>query len=172
MSLFDTILGAVNDSDRVADPSMLGSVLNTVQQLSQSSNNDPSTIQTALGIVGKYVQSGLQQERQHQGQGKVEDLVERYSGTQPNEKAVQSILSTPQIQQLTSELESRTGLSLDSIGQLLPMMVPLVLQLLQSGKDGQNPRTNSVLSHFLDSDRDGDVDIKDAVQMAAQYLNR
>jgi hypothetical protein len=54
---------------------------------------------------------------------------------------------------------------------LLPILVPLVLNLLNSGHH-QDPQQggNSVLKGFLDSDRDGDVDISDALKMAGQFL--
>ena len=54
------------------------------------------------------------------------------------------------------------------------MLVPLVLQFLQSGTNSQNPQSggNSVLNSFLDADGDGDVDISDAMGMASRFLGR
>ncbi len=172
MSLFNQILNAIDDPNREASSSQLGSILDTVNQLSQTSSSSPAVVQSALGLVGKYVQSGLRQTRQQNGSETAEALIERYSGTQPNSEAVQSILSLPQVQQLKTDLETQTGLSLTTIESLLPVLVPLVLQLLQTGKNSQRPGDNTTLSHFLDSDQDGDTDLMDAVQMATRFLNR
>jgi len=55
---------------------------------------------------------------------------------------------------------------------MLPILVPLV-NLLQTGSRVQNPRwIESCAEYFLDADRDGDVDIADAMQMAGRYLSR
>jgi len=56
---------------------------------------------------------------------------------------------------------------------MLPILVPLVLNLLQTGTGVQSQGgANPVLNAFLDADRDGDVDIADAMQMAGRYLSR
>lgn len=51
--------------------------------------------------------------------------------------------------------------------QMLPILVPLVLNLLQTGSQTRNPQggANPVLNAFLDADRDGDVDISDANEL-------
>lgn len=50
------------------------------------------------------------------------------------------------------------------------MLIPVVLNMLRSGTPTQNPQsgTNPVLNAFLDADRDGDVDIADAMQLASR----
>ena len=54
------------------------------------------------------------------------------------------------------------------------MIVPLVLNLLQSGSNTQNPRSsgNSVLNSFLDVNGDGDVNVADAIQLFSKYVGR
>jgi len=63
MSLFDQIINAVGNPTQQASPGQLGDILSTVQQLSNNSNTDPSTIQSVLSIVGNYTRSALQQKR-------------------------------------------------------------------------------------------------------------
>ena len=54
---------------------------------------------------------------------------------------------------------------------MLPTVLPLVLNMLQTGNDTDNPESgNSVLTSFLDADGDGDVDIADAMKMASRFL--
>ncbi len=173
MSLFDQILGAIDNPDQQASPGQLGEILSTVQQLSNHANTDPSTIQSVLSVVGGYARSALQQKRADEGEQQTQDFVNQFGGTQPSTQAVELLFSTPQIQQMAQEVESRTGLSSGMIQSMLPMLVPLVLKFLQTGNStsyGQG--SNPVLNTFLDADGDGDVDIADALQMAGRYLGQ
>lgn len=171
MSLFNTILGAIDNPERQASSNQLGSIINTIQSLSQNTGANPDSLQTAVSVVGKYARSSLQQKRQQGGEEEVNNLVNQYGGTQANNQIVNLLFSTPQIQQMVGEIESRTGLSAGTVQSMLPVLVPLVLNFLQTGKNTQNPlSSNPVLSRFLDADGDGDVDLADAMQMASKYL--
>ncbi|MEH1833607.1 MAG: DUF937 domain-containing protein [Nostoc sp.] len=179
MGLFDQILGAVANPNQQGSLGELGTIVNTVQQLSdtyggqsQRTGTDPSTIQSVLSIVGGQVRSALQQKQATDGNEAAQTLVNQYAGTSPNPQAVDSLFS-PQIQQQVTEVAAqRTGLDAGIVQQLLPLAVPLVLKFLQSGANAQNPETggNPVLNSFLDADGDGDVDIADAIQMASRYM--
>ncbi|MEH2434315.1 MAG: DUF937 domain-containing protein [Nostoc sp.] len=181
MGLFDQILGAVANPNQQGSLGQLGSIVNSVQQMSdtyggqsQRTGTDPSTIQSVLSIVGSQVRSALQQKQATDGNEAAQSLVNQYAGTSPNPQAVNSLFS-PQIQQQVAQVVAgRTGLDADMVLQLLPLAVPLVLNFLQSGANAQNPQAggNSVLNSFLDADSDGDVDIADAIQMASRYMQR
>jgi len=172
MSLFNQILGAINNPSQEASSGQLAGILGTVQNLSQNANADPSTIQSVLSIVGKYARPALQEKREAEGEQGTQSFINQFSGTGASNQAVNLLFSTPQIQQLVEEAEQRTGLNAATIQSLLPMLVPLVLNLLKTGNDNQNPEaSNPVLNSFLDTDGDGDVDIADAMNMASRYLN-
>ena len=90
-----------------------------------------------------------------------------------------ALLTSGMQQQLVQDLIKRTGLNSQTIQGLLPILIPLALNLLQSGTNTQQspstdraPSNNSVLSAFLDGDRDGDVDLGDALRVAGQFMNR
>ncbi|MCC5636929.1 DUF937 domain-containing protein [Nostoc sp. CHAB 5844] len=174
MGLFDQILGAVANPNQQGSLGQLGGIINTVQQLSDRTGADSSTIQSVLGIVGNYVRSSLQEKQATGGEAEAQALVNEYAGTSPNPQAVDSLFSLGMQQQVAEVVSQRTGLDAGTIQQLLPLIVPVVLNFLQSGANAQNPQSggNSVLSAFLDSDRDGDVDIADAIRMASQYLGK
>lgn len=173
MSLFNQILGAIDNPDRQASSGQLGEILSTVQQLSNNSNTDPSTIQSVLSVVGSYARSALQEKRVNEGEQQTQEFVNQFGGTHPSTQAVESLFSTPQLQQVVQEAERRTGLSSNTIQAMLPFLVPLVLKFLQGGSNTHNPQgSNPVLNTFLDADNDGDVDIADAMQMAGRYLSR
>jgi hypothetical protein len=174
MGLFDQILGAVANPNQQGSLGQLGNIVNSVQQMSDRTGTNPSTIQSVLSIVGSQVRSALQQKQATDGNEAAQTLVNQYAGTSPNPQAVNSLFS-PQIQQQVAQVAAqRTGLDAGIVQQLLPLAVPLVLNFLQSGANAQNPQGggNSVLNSFLDADGDGDVDIADAIQMASRYMKR
>lgn len=174
MGLFDQIMNAIDNPNQQGSTSQLDDILNTVQQLSNSTGTNPSTMQSALGMVGNYVRSALQEKQANYGNEQAQAVVNQYSGTSPNPQAVASLFSPVMQQQVANAIAQRTGLDTGMVQQLLPLLVPLVLNLLQIGANAQNPQTggNSVLNSFLDSDGDGDVDITDAMHMAFRYLGR
>ncbi|GAA6623032.1 DUF937 domain-containing protein [Scytonema sp. NUACC26] len=174
MGLFDQIINALDNPNQQGNTGQLGDILNTVQQLSGNTGTDSSTMQSALGIVGNYVRSALQEKQNTEGNEAAQEVVNQYSGTSPNTQAVDSLFPPFVQQQVANAVSQRTGLNAGMVQQLLPILVPLVLNLLRSGANSQNPQAggNPVLNSFLDSDRDGDVDIMDAMQMAGRYLGR
>ncbi|MBD2438955.1 DUF937 domain-containing protein [Nostoc sp. FACHB-110] len=171
MGLFDQILGAVANSNQQGSLGQLGGIINTVQQLSDRTGADSSTIQSLVGIVGNYVRSSLQEKQNTGGNAEAETLVNQYAGTSPNAEAVNSLFSLGMQQQIAQVAAQRTGLDANTIQQVLPLIVPVVLNFLQFGANSQSGG-NSVLSSFLDADKDGDVDIADAIQLASQYIRR
>lgn len=173
MSIFNRVLQALDNPNQQASTGQLAGILETVGQVSRSQQNDPKTLESAMSVVGKYVRYSLQQKRDQGSEAQAQSLVNTYSGTQPNQQAVQALFSLPQIQQMTQEIETRTGINPGTVQNMLPILVPLVLNFLQTGADTQDPNTsNSVLSGFLDADRDGDVDMADALRMASGYLQK
>ncbi|NEQ29789.1 MAG: DUF937 domain-containing protein [Leptolyngbya sp. SIO4C5] len=174
MGLFDRIVDAVNSPEREANTGQIDSILSTVQALAQSQGVPPATTQTLASIVGGYVRSNLKQTRQTQGEEQAESLVNRYSGVSPNQSAVQALFNPQQQGQIVQEASQKTGINAGTIQAMLPILVPVILNLLKTGAVSQSgPRqSNSVLSAFLDTDRDGDFDIGDAMAMAGQYLNQ
>ncbi|WP_017653016.1 DUF937 domain-containing protein [Fortiea contorta] len=174
MGLFDQILGAVANPNQQGSIGQLGNIINTVDQLSERTGVDPATIQSVLSVVGGQVRSVLQQKQATEGNQAVQSLVSQFAGTSPDSQAVNSVFS-PNAQQRVAEIAAQhTGLDASMIQQILPIIVPVVLNFLQSGANAQNPQSggNSVLNSFLDSDGDGDVDIADAIQLASRHLGR
>jgi hypothetical protein len=173
MGLFDQILNAIDDPNQAASPGQMSGIFNTVQQVSNSYGADPSSVQSAMSIVGNYVRSALQQKQATQGPQQAEAFVNQYSGSSPNPQAVNALFGASQVQQIVQAVSQRTGLNASMIQQMLPILVPLVLNFLHTGSHTQSGRgSNPVLSAFLDADRDGDVDISDAMSLAARHFMR
>ena len=180
MSLFNQILDAVNNPEREASSNQLSTILDTVQQLSSSSNTSSADIQSAMSIVGNFTRSALQQQRQSNGATQANQLINQFAGNGANPQALQTLFSTPQLQQMIQQISLRTGLDSRTIQSILPILVPLVLNLLKTGnrkvnssaRSSNSAASNSVLNSFLDADGDGDVDVADAINMASRYLSR
>ncbi|MBW4615273.1 MAG: DUF937 domain-containing protein [Desmonostoc vinosum HA7617-LM4] len=174
MGIFDQILGAVANPNQQGSLGQLGSIVNTVNQLSNSTGTDPSTIQSVLGVVGNYVRASLRDKQATNGNEEAQAVVNQFAGTSPNPEAVNSLFSPDIQQQVAQTAAQRTGLDAGVIQQILPLAVPIVLNFLQSGASAENLQAggNPVLSSFLDADGDGDVDIADAMQMASRYVGQ
>lgn len=187
MGLFDQILGAVNNPQQQANPDQLGMILGTVQQLASRQGLNDSATQTALSVVGSHVRSALQQQRATGGAGRAEAIVNQYGGTGSSADVLESLFTPGQQQRVAQDVAQRTGLTSDKVLALLPILVPIVLNLLKQGAQvGNSPNsqtagastastagtTNTVLDGFLDADGDGDVDIGDAMSMAGRFLQR
>ncbi len=178
MGLFNHILDAIDNPQAEANPSQLSGILNTVNTLGRNSKANPDSIQSAMSVVGKYTKNALRQQRQRRGQAGVENLISQYGGTNPNNQIVRTLFSAPQLQGLMREIEARTGMSHGTVRKILPFLVPLVLNLLKTGNRGNTMGSNigagmgsnSVLSGFLDTDGDGDVDVADALKLARRYM--
>lgn len=173
MSLFDQVVSALNNPNQQASQSQLGGILGTVQQLANSQNIPPSTTQTLLSVLGNHVRSSLQNRRTASGNSQVEDLVNRYSGTRANPQAVRSVFTPQEEQETVQDTARATGLNVNTIQALLPILIPVVLNLLQTGASTQNSqssRSNSVLNTFLDSDQSGSVDVGDVISLASRFM--
>lgn len=184
MNLFNTLLNAIDDPAKQASTDGLSNLLGTLQQLG-GGQVDPKAVQGLVGIAGKYVRTGLQEQ---QASGSAQAIVNQYGGTQPSEAAVTALLSVPQIEQLVAEAEARTGLDAGTVRSLLPTVIPMVLALLKMGgdkgaaevatADAAAPSAastaptgdNALLNSFLDTDGDGDLDVGDALKLASRFL--
>jgi hypothetical protein len=173
MSLFDQILSAVSNPQQQASPDQLGGILNVAQQLGGAHGIDPSMTQTVLSMVGGYVRSSLQEKQSTMGGDQVQSIVNQFSGLGSNSQSVQAIFSPDQQQQVTNDVAQRTGLNAGTIQAMLPILIPIVLNLLQSGANTQNAQAgNPVLNAFLDANQDGNLDIGDVMGLAGKFLGQ
>ncbi|TAG94782.1 MAG: DUF937 domain-containing protein [Oscillatoriales cyanobacterium] len=174
MGLFDQILGAIGNPNQQASTNQLGGILGAVEQLSGNQGVDAGTTQLAMSVLGGYVRSALQDVRSQSGDAQAQQVVNQFSGTDPNPDAVQSLFGGGQLTQIVQDIAQRTGLNNSTVQAMIPVLVPIVLNLLQTGSNTQNPvqSGNSVLNAFLDADGDGDVDMTDTMSMASRFLNQ
>ncbi|MEG3940157.1 MULTISPECIES: hypothetical protein [unclassified Microcoleus] len=175
MGLFDQILNAIDNPNQQASSNQLGNIIGAVEQLSGNQGVDAGTTQLAMSVLGGYVRSALQDVRSQSGEAQAQQLVNQFSGTNPNPQAVQSLFGAGQLTQIIADIAQRTGLNNTTVQAMIPVLVPILLNLLQTGGNAQNNPAqgqNPVLNTFLDADGDGDVDITDAMSMASRFLNQ
>jgi Bacterial protein of unknown function (DUF937) len=195
MSLFEQILGAVASSQQQGSASELGSILGMAQQLSGNHGVDPAMMQMLMSAVGGHVQSSLQDQQASYGGDHVQNLVNQFSGTSASSQALSAVFGGGE-QQVASAISQRTGMDPSLVMSLLPTLVPLVLGMLNQGAPVQGgggdamgaamgalgtlaggggggaASSNPVLNMFLDKNHDGNVDLGDAMGLAAQFLNK
>jgi hypothetical protein len=187
MSFFDQILSAIENPQQQASADQLGGILGSVNQLSGDNGIDPAMMQTVMSMVGGAVQSSLQEQNNTMGSDHVMGLLNQFGGGSHNPSALGAVLNPGMQQQVASGISQRTGLDAGLILGLLPVLVPVVLNLINGGSSQQGgdmgnmggnamPQQqastggNPLLNAFLDSDRSGNVDLGDALSMASQYL--
>ena len=132
MGLFDQVLNAVNNPETLGNMDDIGGILNTVQQLSGNAGTNSSTMQSAMGVVGNFVRSSLQEKRVNEGEEQAQSIVDQFSGTSANSQAVNTLFLWSDAATGSGSDSSRTGLDMSKAQEMLPMLVPLVLQFLQS----------------------------------------
>ena len=173
MSLFNQIINALDNPEQEASTNQIGGILDTVQQLSGNYHTQPSTVESAMSIVGNFTRSALREQRNRRGEPQVQQLINSFGGNRASSQALNALFSSSQLQDMIGQISSRTGLNARTIQSMLPILVPLVLNMLKTGRNTRTTRAgNPVLNSFLDTDRDGDVDVADAIRMASRHLGR
>lgn len=172
MDFLKLLTTAVDDPAKQADPQVLSTILSTTRQTAAQQGASPEVAPSLLSTVGSYVRSALRDRRREQGPEEAESLVNRYSGLQPDEQAVESLFPGQERARVERSLSQETGLQPNAVAAMLPVLVPLVLKFLQGGNptQGTGQGNNSLLSSFMDADRDGDVDIGDALSMVGRFI--
>lgn len=171
MGLFDTVMDAINDPDKQASAAQIGQVFSAAQQLGQQSNTSSDATQVAVSVLGNYLRSSLKEKRSSEGDSAVKSLIEKGTQSGLAGQVLGQLLSSGQQAQVVEAIAQKTGLNGQQIQAMLPMLVPIVMQLLNSGSSRQGGAAggNPVLSAFLDSDGDGDVDMGDMLKMAGRF---
>lgn len=171
MDFTQLLSSALGNPSQRANPDDMTNILGTVQRTASQHGANPAIAPTLLSTVGSFVRSALNDRRRERGPGEAEALVDRYGGLQPNPQAVESLFSPQEQARLERSVSQETGLQANVVQAMLPLLVPLVLKFLQGGSPAQagGAGTNSLLSSFMDADRDGDVDIGDALRMVQGF---
>ena len=172
MGLFFDVLGAINNPNQQANVEQLGGLTNEIQQVAGKFGLDASATQSVVSAIGSQLRPALQQQSASGNPLDMGSLIGQFAGGGSNLGALQSLIP-PQAQDLLLKgIAAKTGLNPSSAEGLIPSLLPTVLKFLNlgaatPGSIGSNP----ILTGFLDSDKDGDVDLGDVLKFATRFLN-
>lgn len=167
MGLIFDVLSAINNPNQQGSVDQLGSIVNSIQQLAPGV--DASTTQTALSALTGVLRSTLKQQASTGSAGGLEGMLGQFTGG----AGLPALLNSPQMhQQIAQVVAQKTGLNASMVQTMLPGLLTAALGFLKIGdaKPGTGA-ANPVLSAFLNSDRDGNVDLGDAFKFASRFFN-
>jgi hypothetical protein len=171
MGLFDQVMNAIADPKRQASAGKMSEILGAAKQVAQQNNADSSTMQQAMSVIGGFVRTSLKEKQQTQGDQAAQDLIEQ--GAANGAAVIPQLFNSAQMSEMITAVTQKTNLNANQVQGILPMVVPLVMQFLNSGSPKQGMPAvgnNPVLTAFLDSDSDGDVDMGDMLGMAGKFM--
>lgn len=174
MSLFDQVLGAIQNPQQMGSLEQLSGIISGVQEVSNTHGVSPEIVQTVLSTVGSSMRSSLQQTNAESGPEAAQDLLNQVKDVASNPLALQLLLPQDKITELSQTIAAKTGLNEGQTESMISSLIPLVAKVLQTGASAENPQAamNNVLNTFLDADGDSDVDISDALAMAQRFLQQ
>ncbi|MBI4784155.1 MAG: DUF937 domain-containing protein [Oscillatoriophycideae cyanobacterium NC_groundwater_1537_Pr4_S-0.65um_50_18] len=161
MGLFFDVLGAINDPNQQASVGQLGSLLSSVQQISQQTGLDAGTTQNVISALGGALRPVLQQQNSEMGGQQLAGMLSQLAGGGSNSlggmlgqvaggnplggmlgqaataavggNALQSLIPAQMQQQIAQAVAQKTGLDATMVQSLLPMLIPVVLGFLNLG---------------------------------------
>lgn len=176
MGLFFDVLSAINNPNQQGSVDGLSSILQTVQQVTGGKGIDTSASQGMFSVLGSLTRSALQKQQGAVGAPSLEGMLGQLAGGAlggaVGGAALQSLFPPALQQQAVEAIAAKTGLNPALVQTMLPGLISSVLGLLNMGAPAPGARgTNPLLSAFLNSDNDNDVDMGDVFKFAGRFLN-
>jgi hypothetical protein len=183
MSLFDTVLASLNDPSRATQEKDLVNLASAFGGGGASSANADQI----AGLIGGFLKPALQEQHAAGGTEGVENFLQDIKQSANTPDQLRQVLGAGRVDQMVGSAQQKTGLDANAIFRLLPIVLPAVIGLLQSGRTASAPagtaattamgataggHTNPILAQFLDSDGDGDVDLADMVRLTSRFLQK
>ena len=170
--MFFDILSSINNPDQEGSVEQLGNIINGVNQLSQEHDIDSSTLETVMSGLGGVLRPALKEQVSSGDSNMLGNLFNQFTGQEESGSILESFL-TPELQgQMVEALGEKTGLNTSILQGMLPMLLPQILNLFKMGGNSSgNILDNPLLKTFLDSDKDGDVDLGDVFKFGNRFLN-
>ncbi len=171
MSLFQTVLQSIENPDHAGSQQDLQGLANLAQLL--PGGQGVQQIQPILNVLGSHLQDALSQQQQTNGQAAVQQTVSNLAQPGTGLQEIVNLLGQDRFNSVIGEIGQRTGLNPQLINQMLPLLIPVVMKLLDTGTHQTDSQaTNPVLSNFLGSNQNGGAILNDVFQLASQFLRR
>lgn len=176
MGLFFDVLSSINNPNQQGSVDGLSNILQTVQQVTGGTGIDASASQGMFSVLGSLTRSALQQQQGAIGAPSLEGMLGQLAGGALSGTGggteLQSLFPPALQQQAVQAIAAKTGLNPTLIQTMLPGLISSVLGFLNMGAPVPGARgTNPLLSAFLSSDDDKDVDMGDVLKFAGRFLN-
>lgn len=187
MNLFDAVLSSLNDPSRATQMSDLEGLSSAFGGAGSSSNQ-------VANLIGGFLKPVLREQQATAGPEGVDSLLRQLKQNANSPDGLREVLGADRMDQMVGRAEQKTGLDANVILRLLPVVLPAIIGLLQSGRSAAGPgasanpgasaapasaagataggSTNPILAQFLDSDGDGDVDMEDVVRLTSVFLRK
>jgi hypothetical protein len=174
MGLFFDVLSAINNPNQEASVDQLGQVMNNINSVANDHGVEPSTMQKVMSALGPALQPALKEQIQG-GNNPLENIMGSLTGGgNAGLGGLASLIPVELQEKIVAGVAQRTNLDSSVIQGMIPQLIPLVMNLFSLGKTTSGvggPLNNPLLKSFLDSDRDGDVDLGDVFQFGNRFLN-
>jgi hypothetical protein len=197
MNFFDVLVSSIQDPQSATQKSdlegLLGALLGGAPGTAPSQARQiPSGAAEGLaGTVGSVLKPALREAGQQGGIEGIDALLGSLKQNANSPQALERTLGHDRMEQMVNKAQQKSGLPTGDIMSMLPVIIPALVSLLQSGaRAGAAPSapsvrtgatataddpfaalaSNPLLKGFLDSDGDGDVDMQDLVRLGSKFL--
>lgn len=182
MGLFDQIVGAISNPQLQTQQSDLGSLIQGLQELAGGRAASEDEVQAVTAALGRHLKEGLNGIRNDPTPDTPESVVSEMARSSAVDPAMlDRIFGAGGGERVAQDVSRQTGVNMQSVLAMLPVILPMLMKLFQSGSAvpsqsaAASPPSggslNPILKGFLDSDKDGDVDIQDILSMAGPFLS-
>lgn len=193
MNFFDVLVSSIQDPQAGTQKSdlegLLGALLGGAPAAAQPSARQvpPQAAEGLAGTIGSVLKPALREAGQRGGIEGIDALLGSLKQNANSPQALERTLGHDRMEQMVNKAQQKSGLPADAIMSMLPVILPAIISLLQSGArsgaaapSAQTGVTagdplaglvsNPLLKGFLDSDGDGDVDMQDLVRLGSKFL--
>lgn len=195
MNFFDVLVSSMQDPQAGTQKSdlegLLGALLGgSPAAAQQTPRRIPAEAAEGLaGTIGRVLKPALREAGQQGGIEGIDALLGSLKQNANSPQALERTLGRERMDQMVTQAQQKSGLPVDAIMSMLPVIIPALVGLLQSGaRQGAAPSapsaqagataddpfaalaSNPLLKGFLDSDGDGDVDMQDLVRLGSKLL--
>jgi hypothetical protein len=193
MNFFDVLVSSIQDPQSATQKSdlegLLGALLGGAPGTAQAREIPSGAAEGLAGTVGSILKPALREAGQQGGIEGIDALLGSLKQNANSPQALERTLGHNRMEQMVNKAQQKSGLPTGDIMSMLPVIIPALVSLLQSGaRAGAAPSapaartgataddpfaalaSNPLLKGFLDSDGDGDVDMQDLVQLGSKFL--
>jgi len=192
MNFFDVLVSSIQDPQAGTQKSdlegLLGALLGGSPSSAQQASRQipPQVAEGHAGTIGSSLKPALREAGQQGGIEGIDALLGSLKQNANSPQALERTLGHDRMEQMVNKAQQKSGLPADAILSMLPVIIPALVGMLQSGaRQGAAPSaqtgatagdplaglaSNPLLNSFLDSDGDGDVDMQDLVRLGSKFL--